>query len=136
MADSLENYYKLCKWYSITLNPIDKYQYFNSPNRFKRFKSFIYEQLLTFPAKYELFIEISEPHGMHTQGYSGPRLHLHGKIQFNTNKDRYMFLSNGYYKLLRFCSVDIDTIDDLRKWYKYCTKQHIFKLNRLASYEV
>ncbi len=75
-----KNYFKTNTKYSITLNPIDKHQYFGSAKRYILFRAYIYEQLLSLTCEYQLYIEISEPHGMHTQGYTGPRLHLHARV--------------------------------------------------------
>ncbi len=135
MVDTkVEQFYVKHKKYAITLNPKDKFQFFGRKDRFHRFRNLMYEELLTFPGKYELYIEISEPRGMHTAGYAGPRLHLHGWIEFSSVTTLEQFLLLFYYKLLRFTSVDIDTIDDIDKWLLYCKKQKIFKRNRLSSF--
>jgi len=134
MVDPIENYYKTNTWYSVTLNPIDKYQWFGKPNRWKRFRNFLYEILLSFKFKYHFVIELSEPRGMKTQGYNGPRLHLHGKIKFESKEVLARWLLLDYYSILRFASVDIDTISDEAKWDIYCSKQRLFKNNILSSY--
>ncbi len=135
MVDKLENFFKVNTWYSVTLNPIDKHQFCHKVDRYDKFHQFMYEQLSYLKCTYEFFIEISEPRGMHIKGYMGPRLHLHGKVRFKSRVEIAHFLLRDYYRLLRFCSVDIDSIDDLRKWYKYCTKQLLFKDRRLSSFE-
>ncbi len=130
-----KNFFHVGKKYSITLNPIDKHQFINKGyDRFKSFRSFVYEQCLATKYEYELFIEISEPYAMKTQGYFGPRLHMHGYVKFRSSKELAQFLMYDYYKLLRWTSVDIDTIGDESKWYSYCTKQHLFKNNRLSNF--
>ncbi len=122
--------------YSITLNPVDKHQYFGKPNRYRLFKNFMYEQLLQLDCEYQMFIEISEPTGFHTKGYSGPRLHLHGYILFPKKISLINFLLHHYYSLLRFTSLDIDTCGDEVTWFSYCTKQKLFKNNRLSNFSM
>lgn len=134
MVDPNDNFYKINTNYSVTLNPVDKYQFFGRIDRYQKFHTFMYDNFLSFVGKYELFIEISEPRGMKIQGYGGPRLHLHGTISFKSKKQIKWFLLYGYYKILRYSSFDIDTIDDLTKWRIYCTKQTILKHNRIASH--
>ncbi len=133
MVDLIENFFKVNTWYSLTLNPPNKHQFLGHVDRFKRFRNFCYENLFILKS-YEMFIEISEPRGFHIKGYEGPRLHLHGRVRFNSNKELAQFLLNGYYKLLRWSSVDIDTINDADTWSAYCTKQHLFKKARLSSF--
>lgn len=133
---NLDPYYVKDKLYSITLNPTDKYQYFGKIGRFKLFRSFIFQEIQHWSQMgidYELYIEISEPRGMKVPPYRGPRLHLHGYINFKTISSIGYFLSLGYYKLLKFTSVDIDTIADPKAWLSYCKKQHLFKNNRLSN---
>ena len=136
MSDTIENFYKIGVWYSFTLNPVDKHQYFGSVNRVRLFRSYMYEQLLAFKPSYRFHIEVSEPRGMKTQGYNGPRLHLHGKVMFKNLKVLGWFLLIGYYKLLRFTSVDIDSIQSIDVWDKYCMKQHLIKNNMLSNYDI
>jgi len=134
MVDPIKNYFTTNTKYSITLNPIDKHQYFGKKDRCRLFRNFVYEQCLSLNCEYQLFIEISEPNGFHIQGYNGPRLHLHGYILFPKPKALALFLVHDYYNLLRFSSVDIDTIKDKSHWYKYCTKQHLLKNNKISNF--
>lgn len=129
-----KNFFHTNRKYSITLNPIDKYQYYGLPDRIQKFRNFMYDHLLVLTCQYEFYIEISEPRGMHIQGYNGPRLHLHGWLLFKTKSQLGSFLVNQYYMLLKISSVDIDTIDDEAKWLEYCQKQRLIKNNRLSSY--
>ena len=112
-------------YYSITLNPSDKSQFLGNPNRYSKFHTRIYNILIDLKVQYDLNIEISEPSGMKTQGYSGPRLHLHGIIYFKTREQLQNFLLKGYYEITRISSIDIDTIENLQTWSDYCQKQHI-----------
>ncbi len=129
---NLTPFYKLHKKYSLTLNPTDKYQFFNKVDRFRRFKSFVAEQFLAVQADYKLYIEVSEPNGFKTQGYSGPRLHLHGWIEFYKKKDLAQWLLRDSHLIYKWTSMDIDTIGDSVKWEQYCTKQKIW-INRIIE---
>ncbi len=135
-AESSVSFYKTGVNYALTLNPIDKFQFLGKPNRLNRFRNFIHEQLMNFSCRYEMFLEISEPRGFHISKYAGPRLHLHGTIKFRKNKEMAQFLLLDYYDLLRWASVDIDTVGDLDVWRAYCMKQHLIKNCRFASYDI
>ncbi len=129
-----KNFYEINTWYSLTLNPSDQYQSFGKNERFKKVKNRLYEALLT--AEHWGVIEISEPRGMKVKGYSGPRIHYHGFIQWSTRKRLQNFLCNGFYKLTRFTSVDIDTIKDHILWYEYINKQHVLpSARKISSYD-
>ncbi len=129
----VENFFKTNKIYSMTLNPIDRYQYFGHDQRFRKFKAKCFEFLLNLRASYELIIECSEPCQFHTQGYNGPRLHLHGIITFRSLNALAHFLLTEYYSLLRWTSVDLDTCQDPGKWYTYCIKQKIWRHRTLTN---
>ncbi len=135
MADTKDNFYKVNTWYSFTLNPSDKFQFYGKMDRLKRFRNFFYELFLSIKFTYEVFIEISEPRGMQRDTYKGPRLHMHGKVRFETSKQLGTFLLIDFYKFTRVALVDIDTISDPLVWYQYCTKQRLFKKNRLSSFD-
>jgi len=120
-------YFKLNTLYSITLNPSDKYQFHNTPYllRYKKFRNYLYEQLLPITCKYTIYIELSEPHQNITSGNIGPRLHAHGLLEFTKKKQLTKFLLSDMYRLLRTMYVDIDTVESLPIWLKYCTKQQL-----------
>lgn len=128
-----KDFFQLHTLYALTICPCDKYQFYRSQDRFDKFRSFWYEQLISLK-KYEMFIEISHPHDRQLKGAQGPRLHLHGTITFETNKQLANFLLYKYRSLLQLSILEIDTVSDKKHWYKYCTKQTIFKNNRLASF--
>lgn len=123
-------FYQKNKWYSITINPNDKYQFHGTDDRIKRFRDFMYEQFLQLDAykiNYRFNMELSEPRSM-PPGHSGPRLHVHGKIQFTSNYSINRFLTLFLYKVSRFASIDIDTIEHPEIWDDYCKKQqHLYK---------
>jgi len=120
--------------YSITLNPHNNHQFHGHEKRYRRFRNYMYQNLLSLHGEYEIFIEYSEPRGMQVQGRTGPRLHAHGTLLFKSKKDLAHFLMTDYYKLLRWTSVDIDICSDPKVWYNYCTKQKLHKSVRLSNY--
>jgi len=128
-----ESFYKKDTLYSFTLMPINKYQFFGSVNRLRRFKDFCNEQFLTFPAQYNLYIEVSEPRGMQIQAYDGPRLHFHGTILFKNDHLIKEYLMRYYYKLLRWTAVEIDVCNHPKIWHTYCTKQKFIKNNQMMN---
>jgi len=135
MTHPPEQFYKLGQWYAITICPMDKYQFFHSQSRYIKFHNFWYEQLLSL-SNYELFIEISESRNQIKQGTSGPRLHLHGKIQFKSKKHLQNFLLYKLHALLKLSMLEITKLNDSTSWYIYCKKQTLFPNNRLSSWSV
>jgi len=127
----LQNYYKLQTPYSITLNPVDRYQYHGFEDRYQKFRRNAYSRIASLKQNLMLYIEISEPHQMILQGKAGPRLHMHGTIQFDNKDDLRRFLLSGLYLLTRWTSVDIDTIADPKIWLRYMTKQRLLQKPRL-----
>jgi len=130
--------YELNTKYAFTLSPSDKFQCINKLHRFDSFRSLVYELFLCEKFTYELFIEISEPLNQKQlpQGTLGPRLHLHGTIEFKTKSQLGNFLLKSVYKFLRVGNVYIHTMDDTNKWPEYYNKQKLFKRNRIASFPV
>jgi len=122
--------------YALTLTPCDKYQFAEKENRFNRFRNFMYENFISKKFKYEMFIEISEPIDQKqlSKGSLGPRLHLHGTIEFKSKAQIGKFLLSGIHQFLKYGNVYIHTIDDLPTWQEYCNKQKLFKKNRISNY--
>lgn len=122
-------FYEKNTHYAVTINPEDKFQYFGTPERFKKFRSLMYELFLSLTQQhiaYKFVIELSEPRN--NKYGSGPRYHVHGWILFKSNRSIWQFLDNTFYRWTRIGHVDIDTIKDLVDWETYMTKQsHIFK---------
>lgn len=133
MNEKPTGFYKINTIYSVTLNPTDKYQFFGNELRFRKFRNFVYEHTIGLHCDFNLIIEISEPHEFKIAQYKGPRLHLHGTLYFANTKCLGKFLMHDYYKLLRWTSVDIDTIDNLDTWHDYMMKQHLIKYNHLSN---
>ena len=129
-TDNKQVFYNKAQWYSVTINPSDKYQYHGKEDRIKKFRNFMYEtflQLDSYKIQYKFNIELSEPKEI-KPGTTGSRLHLHGRIMFTCNYSIMQFLLHVQYAWSRIAYVDIDTIEDIEIWDTYCTKQqHIFK---------
>jgi len=126
-------FYQLNTPYSITLNPIDKHQYYCKEHRRGKVKSFIHEWLLSVKANFSLIMEYSEPRNFHIAKYNGSRLHCHGIITFPTTKSLAQWLDYDMYQILRWSSIDIDTCPDRDKWSAYCRKQKIIKDNLISN---
>ncbi len=121
-----EGFYMVGQCYSITLSPSDKYQWFGNRKRLELFQNHLSVELLHLTMKYQMYLEISEPHEARPAGsYKGPRLHLHGWMNFSSADEILQFLISGYYRLTRWCSVDIDKVNDKAVWLAYCTKQRV-----------
>lgn len=120
-------------YYSMTLNPNDKYQYPGKQDRMQLFRNTYYGIFVGWTdTNYLFYTELSEPKNVN--GTIGPRLHLHGFIKFTTNAAIKRFLLHEHYKLNRIGIVDIDTIDDQEYWKKYCKKQqHIIMEKPLTN---
>lgn len=108
--------------YSITINPDDRGQYFRNLKRLNRFINKWNEIFLTLKdVNYFFMVECSEPRKLIRS--EGPRLHLHGTIRFKNNRAIKSFLVNDLSNICLNNSVDIDTINDHKKWFDYITKQ-------------
>lgn len=137
----LAPYYVPNTWYAITICPDDIHQKTDKSceNRYNRFRKYMVKEISQFELNntdISLVIEISEPHGSQKKGYLGPRLHAHGIIKFNNRAGIQYFLLKGYHMLLHYNIVDIDTIDDMSFWMKYCNKQHVLPQDRKINYHL
>lgn len=126
--------------YSFTFNPKDKYQWYQEPKelvseeiRLEKFKnklSVAMKFLQDNQIKYFCNIECTVPF----QGVElRPRLHLHGIIQFKDVKAKRWFLLYGIPYITMIGQMEIDTIDDLDYWSKYCNKQQYMELGYLTN---
>lgn len=105
------------KWYALTINPSDKFQYFANPHRISLCIKDIKETILFYKyILFELYMEIS-PKG---------RIHWHGRIGFDSQYDVTMFYIFAVHGLLTKSTVVIKDIDDNDKWTEYITKQKDF----------
>jgi len=103
-------------WHTLTISPHDDYQGWTS-NEVERIgisTSFADTMLamLAENAKAELYIEASRT----------GRLHFHGRIKFKSHKHIRNFYLITLYRMLKGCTMEIDTIDDEAGWLIYCTK--------------
>lgn len=131
----LQPYYKLNTPYALTVNPNNKRQYNNNADRWAKVRNYLYELIMGCQCYYDMYMEISEPYGERIDAYQGPRIHMHGVIIFRSKKELAQFLLFDSYRINRESTTNISTIDDVEYWYKYCTKQKIFKKNRLSNNE-
>lgn len=133
-----EPFYVKGKWYSITLNPSDKYQYVGHTQRLIKVQNMLNELMLALRADkihYRYSIDISEPREVVTTSI-GPRIHLHGRIFFQTRKSIEMWLVKHMYDISRTCYLNIDTCDDIEIWDRYSDKyNHILNNKSQASYD-
>lgn len=128
--------YELGIPYAITFAPGDKYQRFRQKDRWYRCyretrEIFIQiaealefeddEGRTTKGIDYELYQEISEPLNI-KDGKAG-RIHYHGIIIINNYPSWRSLLTYWISALTVHGIIDMDTIDDMSVWYKYCTKQ-------------
>lgn len=118
-------YYSTNQLYSITINPSDAMQYWDSDNLISRTISFLKDVLPIFKKK----ILLNIPHELYIEHSKGSRIHVHGWFQFKNYNDILPFLGiiNEYIRDDSI-QVEIDSIKDFWIWYIYCTKQqHIIK---------
>lgn len=137
MVENTSPYYRLNTTYSITINPHDKYQFFDKEDRHIKFFNYWHSKsidLLNNEIDYYLVMEISEPHNEIKYNYSGPRLHFHGWIRFRSARGRACFLLYCLGNIAKHAYTSIDTIEDNEVWYDYCHKQNIFKNRILTNY--
>lgn len=116
-------FYKTNTLYSITLNPNDAHQGHlkgGSHGRLVEVKSQVWTVLNKYPdIYYILHLDISEPLKI---SKNFPRVHFHGVVMFPTNKAIQIWLLDTLRVLGNWCNIDIDTIDDVSLWEKYCKK--------------
>lgn len=109
------------KYYTLTINPCDDFQYFKNNNRLENFTLYIKQQMrqLVNVCDIDLYIEVSR----------AGRLHGHGTVQFKTNQSIADFYLNHVHRILRANQIEIDTLSDVEDWSEYCQKsQHLIKL--------
>lgn len=103
---------KVDQWYAITINPQDKYQFFNKVERHDKCLHKMRDDVLQTLESYDyiLWPELS-PKG---------RFHVHGKIRV---VDKINFYSYCVPALLSRGTLVIKLIEQEDEWNKYCTKQ-------------
>lgn len=103
---------KVGEIYSVTLNPNDRYQYWDHEKRFEMFCKWLLKIMHGLRSHVEL--------DLHTEISLKGRLHAHGKIVF---KDVYNFYLKDFNMLIGMCNIDIDTINNQDIWDTYVSKQ-------------
>lgn len=121
--------YKTHDLLAVTIAPIDKHQHFLNVDRFCKFHDFYEAKLKRIFAKhnipYHFRIELSEPIGPKIDT-AGPRLHLHGMIQLDEDKDVYFWLCQAMPDLLQSSILSVKQITStemLDGWKQYIKKQ-------------
>jgi len=99
--------------YAVTINPIDKFQYFAAQQRVNNCAVALDTILFYNNAKYKLYPELS----------SKGRFHLHGYITVMNKIEFYLF-SVPY--MLSRCTIVIKELKDEDKWDEYIHKQNDF----------
>jgi hypothetical protein len=98
-------------WYTFNLNPVQQNEFESTANArwnktYKEIQAIISDVIDE--AEIEGTLEISR----------NGRIHMHGYIKFKSIAIFYLKLP----RLLKRCTIEIDTITDLEKWEEYCTK--------------
>lgn len=130
-------FYEKLKTYSITINLDNKHQAQINKNAFTKMvkcKDYIRDILDKYNHHiyYLLHLDISEPKELNNNKY--PRMHFHGCIMFKSDEAILDWLLMVCPKLSAIAYVDIDTIDDLNIWEKYCKKyDHITNIQPLQN---
>lgn len=110
--------------YAFTINPIDKLQMFKSFTRISDINKESHKYLAMLK-HYVLYPELS-PKG---------RFHYHGWIWFDNDLEINEFYLSYLPSVQSMASYEMDTIEDLKVWTDYCTKQHVFhKYYTMVSY--
>lgn len=107
--------------YSFTINPDDTRQRFDHHNRTDTIIKYVKKHLDTQLFEYYLLFEYSNP----SNGYIGcskPRLHAHGYLYFRNNTQLLWWYESSFYNLSKWCSFEVDTINDPIKWETYVQK--------------
>lgn len=109
------------QWLSFTYNPCDAHQFYGKPGRtvliVKHIESLL-KAKLPYWCRYEVYPEYSF-NGKSVNMSKGPRLHYHGIIQIT---DLIYLYELGYNELQQQGVFEIDTIDDIDVWMRYCKK--------------
>lgn len=115
------------KYYEVTINPNDKYQYFGKGDSrlsvwVREVDERIQEDLRD--QDYVLYTDMSFPHiNVNAKKDNLPRLHLHGTITFKTKTLMAKFWLTQMYNLSRWANVTVNVMrEDAKEWDTYCKK--------------
>lgn len=135
MNDKIIPFYRPEEVYSVTINPQE--QYVNSIDRLSKFHNMMYGEMIGLidnGIHYSFYTEISEPRGNTKYHQECARLHLHGIIYFEDYKAVRHFLLHTVTRWCKISKWEVDTIDSLEKWKKYCKKQQfIMRQKKITS---
>ena len=127
-------FYQLDTLYSVTMNPCDMNQFILKPDRRAKIKAMYRSIMETCNCRYYLKLEFSEPRGMRTKDFFGPRLHFHGVIKFTNKEQLIMFMMETYHRLCKVGTFDIDTCPTPKEFYDYIHKQKLIK-DKIANFD-
>lgn len=122
--------------YSFTINPNDRYQYFEDPSRITRAIIHLKKALDFCSFHYNLYCEMSQPN----DSMRLPRLHAHGLIEFDSPLQVKRWYEVDFNKLSKTNYFNLDTIEDIKQWSKYCKKNNLIMeditdgLHHISSY--
>lgn len=115
--------------YTITINPKDEWQSFNSADRLALIlapNNLRLSKIINDTACLVLYPELSQ----------AGRYHYHGTIEFKSYDNIIKFMLHVIHKLLDVAHVEIDTISDETKWDTYIKKQQIFHNYIYKTYQI
>lgn len=109
------------KYRSFTICPANKFQFIGKLNRWGKAFDYLVKELKTYGGvlrEIKIFPDLSAPPAIDTENNQFPRIHWHGWIKCDNLIQLYSStLANfGGYR------IEIDTIDDIKIWEKYCRK--------------
>lgn len=130
---TLQNSYNKGDLLSVTIQPDDKLQGFNTPKRYQDFLGFYHTKLNRILEDNKLFqfyfrLELSEPIGS-VQPDHGPRLHLHGFVELLTNYAVFKWLCDVMPDLLTHARLEVHHIKSAEMaqgWHEYIHAQETY----------
>ncbi len=135
---NMKTFYRLHTKYAVTITPSDTYQFNKKVDRLTKFINIMNEKFIHYPSigiHYKFYIELSEPGEVYES--KGPRLHLHGWVEFKSHRAIKQWLLYEIYNISVYAHFKIGPITDMTIWDKYCTKQqHIIKESPLSNFVI
>lgn len=114
--------FKSPKSYEFTINFNDQHQYPNTDLRLTKCKKLLEDIMRVNTWKYNLRPELSMPQVGDNHSGTMSRVHYHGIIHFNDDKEIYTFLLTLHYRLTRIGRVQWNPLR-WDHWTKYIRKQ-------------
>ncbi len=120
--------YNINQWYSFTINAQSQFWKHNGLQRVKKLQTH-YKEILSNISDYCEFNLTPE---MSKVG----RWHYHGTIRWTDEYLLFMWLLVGVNKLTNTSVFEIDTINNMDHWNKYCSKDKAIMSPQLKQYEL